>query len=190
MTRAGYRTALLAVILSVSSPPWTRAGEIDWQRTAEQSAWAWSAEQAGPLLCIQHSDRDYDIRLDVRGKPFREYVYTILRDGEDVYSWKGHPATVFRILDDTLYYVQFSVSGSGGNAVGVDLTTGKELWESPLVALGPIEHSSYQNLINLGVNGEVMWVYGNESLGRYLEYKNIDTGKTVGHKIFERPNQP
>jgi hypothetical protein len=51
--------------------------------------------------------------------------------------------------------------------------------------LGPISHFAYRNFINLDVNGEVMTVYGNETLGRYLEYKDIDTGKTVGHRIFE-----
>ena len=52
--------------------------------------------------------------------------------------------SVFRILDDRLYYAKFHPSSTGGSIVAVDLTTGKELWTSELIALGNIEHSAYQ----------------------------------------------
>ena len=66
----------------------------------------------------------------------------------------------------------------------MDLKTGKELWTSPLKALGPIEHSAYKNLMTLDANHDVVSLYGNESMGRYLEIKDAGTGETVGHKLF------
>ena len=32
-----------------------------------------------------------------------------------------------------------------------------------------------------------MRVYGNESAGRYVEFVEVRTGKTVGHKVFPPP---
>jgi len=71
----------------------------------------------------------------------------------------------------------------------VDLSKGNELWRSPLKALGEISHSSYLNRMTIDANDEVVSIYGNESMGRYLEFKDARTGKTVGHKRFSKQVQ-
>ena len=75
---------------------------------------------------------------------------------------------------------------AGGHIVAVDLKTGKELWESPLEGIGPIQHSAYRTLLNLTANHDVVSVYGNESMGRYYEIKDAKTGKTVGNRVFPK----
>jgi len=121
-------------------------------------------------------------------KPNDRYnlTFKVLLGKKEVYTWLGHVNSVFRIQEDRLYYARFHPISSGGSVVAVDLKTGKELWDSPLQGIGLVEHSAYRNLMNLDANLEVVWVWGNE-MGRYLEYKDVTTGKTVGRRIFSRP---
>lgn len=159
--------------------------KTDYQKMTQSAAWGWNQEQAGPAYGISQSGGKYDIRIDVSHDDLSNWTFSIQRDGKPICSWRGHPHTVFRIQEDRLYYARFHTSGSGGQVVAVDLTTGKELWASDLKALGPIQHSAYQNLMNLDANLEVVTVWGNETMGRYLEFKDARTGQTVGHRIFE-----
>jgi hypothetical protein len=42
------------------------------------------------------------------------------------------------------------------------------------------------NAVNLEiVNNEVARVFGNEAAGKYLEYVDLKTGKTVGHRLYK-----
>lgn len=159
---------------------------VDYQATAEGAGWGWRSERANPLGCISQCGGKYDIEL-VNPKDDRSsLIITVLLGERKVYSWKGHVASVFRILDDRLYYAKFHPSSSGGTIVAVDLTSGDELWTSRLKALGAISHSAYRVLLNLDCNREVLTVWGNESMGRYIELKRVDTGETVGHRIFQK----
>jgi hypothetical protein len=60
------------------------------------------------------------------------------------------------------------------------------LWKHGLRGLGGIGHSKYSNAVHVANDGKVIKVYGKESAGNYLEYVDAKTGKTVGHKIFEK----
>jgi len=160
---------------------------IDYQKTADSANWGWEDDKASPFWGISQAGEKYTIVMVSRPNERHNLTFKVLHGEKVVYTWLGHVKSVFRIQEDRLYYARFSFSGTGGSVVAVDLTTGKELWNSPLQALGPIEHSSYLNQMNLDANLEVVWVRGNESMGRYLEYKDVTTGKTVGHRIFPRP---
>ncbi len=157
---------------------------VDYQATAEGARWGWRSEIANPLGCIAQCGGKYDIKL-VNPKDDRSSLtIIILLENRTVYSWKGHVASVFRILDDRLYYAKFHPGSSGGDIVAIDLTNGTELWSSSLKALGAFSHSAYSSSLNLDCNREVVTVWGNESMGRYIELKRVDTGETVGHRIF------
>ena len=162
---------------------------IDYQKTADGARWGWRSEMSNPLGCIGQCGDKYDIRLLSTKNDRYSLIITITLGDQQVFSWKGHVHSVFRILEDRLYYAKFNPGSSGGSIVAVDLQTGKQLWESPLKALGPIRHSAYRNLLTLDANHEVVSVDGNESMGKYVEFKDVITGATVGHKIFigEKP---
>jgi hypothetical protein len=167
------------------------AGEpINYQGTADGARWGWSAEMASPFYCTSQAGDTYDVHLlNDHGKR-HEWLIRIIRDGKRVYEWTGHEHSVFRILDDRLYYARFHPSGSGGTIVAVDLESGKTLWESRLRALGPIRHSAYLNTMSLDANRDIVSVYGNESMGRYFEIKDAKTGETVGHRLFKDKHAP
>jgi hypothetical protein len=162
------------------------AEEIDYQKTADGAGWGWLAEMDNPLGCVAQCGGKYNIKLVSPHDDRYALTISVLVGDRGMYSWKGHRHSVFRILDDRLYYAKFHPSSSGGSIVAVDLTTGKELWTSELRALGNIEHSAYRTLLNLDCNREVVTIWGNETLGRYVEFKRVDTGQTVGHRMFRK----
>lgn len=165
----------------------TRPAAVDYQKIADAAGWVWRSEMADPLGCVSQCGGKYDIRLLSKKGDRHALTIMILANGKEVFTWQGHRRSAFRILGDRLYYAEFHPSSSGGKVVAVDLTTGKKLWTSPLKALGSVQHSAYRNLMNLDVNDEVVTVWGNESLGRYVEFKSAATGETLGNKVFPPP---
>jgi PQQ enzyme repeat len=160
---------------------------IDYQKGAESAGWGWEDAKANPFWGISQAGAKYSIVMVSEPSDRDSFTFKIFHGDKEVYTWGGHMRTVFRILEDRLYYARFHPSAVGGSVVAVDLSTGKELWDSPLQGIGPREHSAYVNLMNLDANFEVVTVWGNETMGRYLEFKDVTTGKTVGHQIFPRP---
>ena len=157
---------------------------IDYQKTADSAGWGWEDAKANPLRCIFQAGAKYSIVMVSEPSDRDRLTFKILYGDKEVYTWGGHMRTVFRILEDRLYYARFHPSADGGRVVAVDLSSGKELWDSPLQGIGPRAHSAYVNLMNLDANFEVVTVWGNETMGRYLEFKDVTTGKTLGHRIF------
>ena len=165
--------------------PVSSTSKLDYQKTVDGARWGWSEKMSNPLGCITQCGRKYDIHLLSMKDDRYGLIITVLLDDQKVYTWQGHRHSVFRILYDRLYYAKFHPSSSGGSIVAVDLNTGKELWSSRLKGLGSISHSAYMNLMTLNANTEVVTVYGNESMGRYIEIKDTLTGETVGHRVFQ-----
>ena len=181
-------SALAVLLVAVATPAADTGkvdtGKINYGKTAAAAEWHWSDELATPLACLRQAGDKYDVTLINSHADRYKLRIEVSRNGRPVYGWNGHFDSVFRILDDRLYYADFKTSGSGGEVVGVDLNTRKELWRSRLDALGPFPHSAYLNRINLDANREVVSVIGNDSMGRYIEFKRCDNGQTVGHKVF------
>jgi hypothetical protein len=161
-------------------------GTADWKKCVDGMQWEWHTDMSNPLGCITQCGSKYDIRLLSKANDRESLTIAILLSDKVVYSWRGHSHSVFQIIDDKLYYVQFHTSGSGGSIIAIDLKTGNTLWTSRLKAIGPIEHSAYHNLMNLTANNDIVCIYGNESMGRYIEIKNTNTGDTIGHKIISK----
>jgi hypothetical protein len=160
---------------------------IDYQKAADSTPWNWEDDKASPFWGISQAGVKYSIVMISKPNERYNLTFKVLNGEKEVYAWDGHVKSVFRIQEDRLYYARFSFASSGGSVVAVDLSTGKKLWDSPLQGIGLVEHSAYLNQMNLDANLEVVWVWGNETMGRFLEYKDVTTGKTVGRRIFPRP---
>ena len=158
---------------------------LDYQKIAEQSDWRWAQEEANALYSVGQSSSKHNIAI-VSGPPHGRLLTFKVLDGErELYAWKGHHASVFRLVGDRLYYAGFDLASPGGSIVAVDVSTGKELWRSKLHPPGYPGHSAYYNMMTMNVNDEVVSVYVNEARARYFEIKDIKTGETVGFKEFE-----
>lgn len=162
------------------------AESVNYKKAAEIAAWSWQSASVDPFYCIGQSQPGYGLRMEVDTNQRSFIQFTILAKDKELISWRGHRHTVFRILNDRLYYADYPVNDCGGMIVCVDLANGKELWRSNLLAVGNVDHSGYANLISLDVNNEVVTVLGNEGAGRYIEFKSVKDGQTVGHKVFPK----
>ncbi|NBC11151.1 MAG: PQQ-binding-like beta-propeller repeat protein [Planctomycetes bacterium] len=161
------------------------ASGVNHQKMLDRDPWVWNEDYASLLFCISQAGDTYDIHIRSPHDQRSKLHFSVHREGKTVYEWVGHRYTVFRILGDRLYYPRFHFSSSGGEVVAVDLKTGEEMWRTPLQALGPIEHSAYLNRIIVNASDETVLIQGNESLGRYVEIKNAETGNTIAHRIYD-----
>ena len=192
MTSLKRRFAVCSVVLAAFALAGTTGlcaedtSSVDYQKVADGARWGFSDAADNPLFCMRRAGTDYDVWIIRQAKDRHALTIKIIKDDRAVYQWKGHKHSVFRIQGDRLYYAEFHYSSTGGNVVAVDLSKGNELWRSPLKALGGIEHSAYLNRMTIDANDEVVSIYGNESMGQYLEFKDVRTGKTVGHKQFPK----
>ena len=160
-------------------------GLIDYNEAVALRKWRWEDSGGGFLLQSLIPSEKYGYKLETLEDGFGLQISVTSADG-DVYSWKGHYRSVFKIVGDRLYYAKYSAVGSGGEIVAVDLVEGKELWQKKLKALGPISHLGYANTIRLEGGHRAIWIWGKESLGRYVEVKNPESGETIAHKIFPK----
>jgi hypothetical protein len=160
------------------------APRVDYQRIADGARWAFQEEMTDPLACATRGADRYTVVL-TSGPENRDRVHIAIRDGQrEAYAWDGHQRSVFRIQGDRLYYARFHPSGDGGTIVAVDLASGRERWAVPLQGLGGVEHSAYHALMTIDASDEAVTIWGDESYGRYLEFKDPRTGETIGHRVF------
>ena len=154
--------------------------------TVAQCEWQWEASQVGPLLEGFWPRGKYGFKVESLSRGMNCKI-SVTNEGDDIFSWKGNYTSVFRIAEDRLYFADWSPIGTGGEIVAVDLLSGKELWRKQLKALGPISHSGYANSIRLDLKRGGIWIWGKESLGKYVEVKHPESGKTIAHKVFSAP---
>jgi hypothetical protein len=155
----------------------------DYQKKAEQAPWQWSEARASALDSAGRLKGDYKAEVAPRDK-FGGVGIRIVKDGHIVHYFEGHQRTVFAVRHDVLYYAEFGRARTGCAVVACDLRTGKQLWKARLKGLGPIGHKDYRNEVNLDLEKYAVCVRGKECLGRYIEYVDLRTGATVGHKVY------
>src|SRR5262245_44370481 len=162
---------------------------VDYQKVADEARWEWQEDQASVGYSFRRYQGAFQLELVRTGNHVGDDRVRFVADGKEVYAWRGHYATAFVVSrdDSLLYYADYHPSSSGCRLVAVDLCTGKVRWKSDLEGLGPIDHSKYRNKVTLDLLEDgVLCVRGNESAGNYVEFVDGRTGKTVGHKVFER----
>jgi hypothetical protein len=157
----------------------------DYQKKADQAAWEWSDDRAAPESSAKRLSGPYKAEVG-RRDDFGRGTIRIVLDGAVIHSFGGHWRTVFAVRDDVLYYADFGPISSGCAVVAYDLKAKKQLWKARLKGLGPIGHSRYSNAVNLDLEKQAVCVRGKESAGRYIEFVDLRTGKTVGHKVYPR----
>lgn len=160
------------------SPPWnTGANDVPW---------VWDDSAASPFGSLPYDTSKYDVRILLKKEKHGGYFITFLDGEREVFTIHGHHRTVFATCDNRLYYGEFGTSSSGAEIVAVDLETGKQLWKSSVLGIGPVTHFAYTNALTLRAHSKGVMVYGNEALGQYFEVKDPDTGVTIAHRLFTR----
>jgi hypothetical protein len=159
----------------------------DYQLMADEMPWSWSDVKASLFYCIDHNLPNYQVELSLNPKERFKPVTIRIGDGKKMlFACQGHGQTVFVSREKMLFVADFHPLVTGCQVMAVDLTSGKQLWQTRLRGIGPVTHSRYNNLVNIETDGRVVIVRGNESSGRYVEILDTKTGKTVGHKVYGR----
>ena len=168
------------------SPSWfANGGRLRDQTAAEETAWRWSDERSELEFSLRELGGGYKARTEPIPESPEGVVVALMRDGKDVFSWRGHQHSVFVVAQDVLYLADFSSIASGCTVLAHDLKEGKLLWRTPLRAIPVGGHSQYWNRINLDVDDRHVTVYGKEGFGRYLELLDRKSGKSVGYRLID-----
>ena len=172
--------ALFAAGVAAAAPAPPRE---DYQKKADEAPWEWSDERATTEGAAKHLPAGYRAEVEPQGT-WGDAALRLVKDGNVVHCFDGHLRTVFAVRDDVLYYADYHPSSSGCAVVAYDLRKRKQLWKTHLKGLGGVDHSKYHNAVNLDLEKYAVCVRGKESAGRYVEYVDLKTGKTVGHKKY------
>ena len=174
------------------------AKKAAWQQVLERDKFRFSETNTGVMFSLTQYRGDCRIHL-IHDPKKQGLMFRFERDGKDVLTFYGHPESVFRTVENTLYFAHFSPSSCGCTVAAYDLTTGKKTWETRLTAIGDLNHSGYLNQVTMGVSrltdldkeGEgVVSITGRESSGDYIEILDRATGKVLAHKVYRKEFGP
>ena|GEM_PF-5377874 len=171
------------------------ANDLDLKKTLAETNWNWSETDANPLFSMINGVDSKEYKISIENGEHGNIIFIVRKVGSDnsIFSWIGHQWTVFRISENSLVFADWNPCQSGGEIVSVDLATGLEIWRTSLDGLGPnnnpdtLENMEYFNRLNICINSKYISICGNESLGRYVEFKDRSTGETLFRKLF--PNE-
>jgi len=171
----------ILILTSAIIPP------TDYQEVADRWEWQWSPDRADLITSVSLYRGPYQVEIVKPKGEKSKFRISLTDDGREVFSWPGHPHSVFSQDGNILYYADYWPDRTGCEIVARDLKAGKELWRTNLNGLGPIKHSGYSNRVSLEADHLLITVRGKESMGRYIEFLDPKTGKIVGHRIYEGP---
>ena len=159
--------------------------EKDYQKIADKEEWKWTPERASARDSAKHFKGDF--HAEAVEKDSNGFTIVKFLKGDDVvFSVEGHEGTVFAGKDNVVYYADYSPNASGCSVIAYDLKAKKQVWKTSLKGLGPIRHTRYSNRVILDIKDDAVHVLGKEAAGTYVEYLDLKSGKTVGHRIFEQ----
>jgi hypothetical protein len=159
------------------------AKPVDYQQKAENTEWRWSKEHASLRWCVSEYLADYEMKIENDPDSWGALTITILDHGKQIRTFRGHEGTVLTRSGNLIYLARFSPISSGCSLAAYDLKKeGKQLWVSDLKGIEPRPHSIYWNRVNIEMDDAAILVFGYEGHGRYIEYVDPETGKTLGNR--------
>ena len=158
--------------------------DVDWAQRAKETLWTWPHQEPSLFQSTMRVSGPYKIILEHEKN--EQFIVKVMRDERLLLRLKAHSASVFEICGSKLVYAEFTPSVTGCTVIAFDLEKQKQLWAVDLEGIGPISHSAYHNRVFLGIVYRVVNVYGWESAGKYLEYLDLESGKVLGHRLFEK----
>jgi hypothetical protein len=182
-----FAAALAVLVLSLAAVLHARHAQQQkdkYQKIVDEAPWHGPDQDTDMLHCINLAS---GCQVGFTGTParfFNNVVIRVSRGGKEIYSWKGHEFSVFLESSDQLVYADYLKDGTGCTLVAVDLNTGHQIWRNALQALGGDWASPYSNRVRMVLRDGCIFVYGDESFGRYLEIVDFNGGETLAHRVF------
>jgi PQQ-like domain len=118
--------------------------------------------------------------------PDRDTLQRVAADGTARWSAELKPEFVANasllLRGDTLYVAHYcSISSGITRMLAFDAASGEQRWSRHPLALGPVEHSEYNNEVELREMHDHVVIFGKESAGNYVEVIDPATGATVSN---------
>jgi hypothetical protein len=161
----------------------------DYSAKAVETKWKWDAKTLDTKNYAKGLDKKYkvDINSENAKFPWSNVILNITAGDKIDYTTKVNQTTPFLIRDETMYVAVYNPSSSGCSVKAVDLTSGKELWNTHLQGIGPVAHFRYNNRVTFEFDksGAIV-VFGFESSGKYVEFVDPKSGKTLANKKFKQ----
>jgi hypothetical protein len=181
------RTRFFAAVLAAFYIGTASADDkVDYQKLAESATWEWHPERAAVLFSALNAPKEYTVEMERPKDSFGQITIRFLQESKTLLTVQGHAYTTFVIDGGVLYYADYNHSATGCALVAYDLKNQKQLWKTDLEGIGPISHTRYSNRVTVDLVPDAILVTGDESAGKYIEYVDRTSGKTVGHKLFEK----
>ena len=178
-----WRVACVAALIAgelAHSAPGPKDKSAGYQSKADAATWDWTEDRAA----LDYSVRQSPVPATISVNPAGQTTVTLAVDEKRTVVFDAHQGTPFVVRGKTLYYADFGPNSTGCAVIAVDLDSGKQVWRAALNGLGPIKHFKYRNQVTLDADDVAVRVVGKESSGRYVEYVDRETGRSVAHKVF------
>jgi outer membrane protein assembly factor BamB len=139
-----------------------------------------------------------DCRLRVEVPPGSSKVFTVSlrRADKTIFSFHAHTGTTFFLHGKIFFYTDYRPDAPGGDIVAVDPTAGEEIWRTTLDSITTGDsQTSCENRISFNICQEShdnwktsvdrLEAFREEGGQRYLQLMDLDTGKTIGHHLYD-----
>jgi hypothetical protein len=181
------RRALVMLVVVLYALQARGGAPTDYAKKIKHAPWLWDNRDANLLMSALQTLQGFDVQVN---KPANtdglglEFSVRVLRDGKEVLAFPAHAQTVLARRGNVLYRADYYQCATGCSVVALDLHTGKKLWKCALVGIGPTAHSDYGNEVCMVVEDGLIVIYGRESNGRYIEYVDAKSGKSLANKTL------
>ena len=99
--------------------------------------------------------------------------------------WWTHPVGYDRdafliAAGDALYAALYSATATGCRVLALEVSSGRELWQTRFAGIGSMMHSRYRNTVRMKLTGQLS-ILGDEGGGQYVEVLDPATGNRLSH---------
>lgn len=184
INKSNRRIVALCISSFLLFVPQVRA--TDWATTVQQVKWEFDDKSSSLNAHIKSHSGIYGLRVSGDLQTGQDLFVDFTFRGKTVLRQAAHPKSAFVVVEDTLYWADFSPTASGCQLQSYSLETGKQQWSTKLTGLGPISHSQYLNAVRVEAREDTIWVWSHESSGDYLEVVAQSSGKTLANRVFQK----
>lgn len=195
--RSWYRIHLSSIIVATLvalglAARLTSLLATDYQIIANRAEWSsenalgdfqssLKANKSAYLFEMEHKSNGWDSDFTVKDPLHAEVFHEVVHSGVN---------SPFIVKDDVLYFPRYATLRTGCKLEAYDLKQRKYLWQTWLYGIGKVGHTKYNNQVWIRMDGDVLFVYGKEMKGSYLEIVDIKSGRSLANRIYDDKTEP
>jgi hypothetical protein len=159
----------------------------DYQALANRTEWSSEnalgdfqtsvkANSSAYVFEMEHRSNGWDSDFTVKDPLHAEIFHEVVHSGVN---------SPFIVKDDVLYFPRYATLRTGCKLEAYDLKQRKYVWQTWLYGIGKVGHTKYNNQVWIKKDGDVLFLFGKESKGSYLEIVDIKSGRSLANRIYD-----